>query len=80
MGPIMGAPGTTGSHLTSSHVIWLFLEHPLDVIRPIGSSYLSNNVDLFAVTNDGLVSSFLCHMYGLSRMHIVYDLGAYMCG
>ena len=37
----MGAPGTTGS---PSRVIRSFLAHPLDVIRPIGSSYSSNNV------------------------------------
>ena len=37
----VGAPGTTGSHetKTKSSVIRSFLAHPLDVIRPIGSSY-----------------------------------------
>ena len=40
----VGAPGTTGSHKKKSSVIWLFLAHPQDVIRPIGSSYLSNDV------------------------------------
>ena len=40
----MAAPGTTGSHSTSSRVIRLFLAQPLDVIRSIRSSYSSNNV------------------------------------
>ena len=43
---LMGAPGTVGSHSASSRVIHPFLGHPLDVIQPIGSSYLNNNVYL----------------------------------
>ena len=42
----MAEPRTTGSHLTSSHVIRSFMAQPLDVIRPIRSSYISNNVYL----------------------------------
>ena len=42
----MAAPGTTGSHSTSSRVIRSFLAQPLDVIRPIRSSYSGNNVYL----------------------------------
>ena len=42
----MAAPGTTGSHSTSSRVIRSFLAQPLDVIRSIRSSYSSNNVYL----------------------------------
>ena len=41
---LVAAPGTTGSHSTSSRVIRSFLAQPLDVIRSIRSSNSSNNV------------------------------------
>ena len=40
----VGAQGTTGSHKMKSSVIRSFLAHTRDVIRPIGSSYKSNDV------------------------------------
>ena len=45
----MAVPGTTGSHSSSSRVIQPFLAQPLDVIRPMRSSYLSNNVYVYTL-------------------------------
>ena len=48
----MAGPGTIGSHETKSSVIWSFLAQPQDVIRPIRSSYVSNNVYAYIKKNN----------------------------
>ena len=44
MGQITAVPGTTGLHSTLSPVIGSLVAQPTDMMRPIRSSYKSNNV------------------------------------